>query len=66
MKRRHLCVGDVRGLGLFACLELVKDRKTKEPIIPWYVNDFSQTEGIMSALKTETLERGFWSLSEET
>ncbi len=58
MKRRHLCVGDVRGLGLFACLELVKDRKTKEPIIPWYANDFSQTEGIMSALKTETLERG--------
>ena len=31
---RHACVGDVRGLGLFVGLELVKNRKTREPIIP--------------------------------
>ena len=34
LQDRHPCVGDVRGLGLFVGLELVKNRKTKEPIIP--------------------------------
>ena len=29
---RHPCVGDVRGLGMFWTLELVKDRTTKEPL----------------------------------
>lgn len=29
---RHPCVGDVRGLGMFWTLELVKDRATKEPL----------------------------------
>ena len=31
---KHACVGDVRGLGLFVGLELVKNKKTREPIIP--------------------------------
>ena len=29
---KHRCVGDVRGLGLFWTMELVKDRETKEPL----------------------------------
>jgi taurine--2-oxoglutarate transaminase len=28
---KHICVGDVRGLGHFWALEIVKNRKTKEP-----------------------------------
>ena len=32
MMRRHICIGDIRSIGLFGCLELVKDRKTKEPM----------------------------------
>lgn len=32
LKERHACVGDVRGLGLFVGLELIKNKKTKEPL----------------------------------
>ncbi len=32
LKEKHPCVGDVRGLGLFVGLELVKNKKTKEPL----------------------------------
>jgi taurine--2-oxoglutarate transaminase len=34
LKERHPCIGDVRGLGLFVGLELVKNRKTREPMVP--------------------------------
>jgi taurine--2-oxoglutarate transaminase len=32
LKARHGCVGDVRGIGLFWTLELVRDRATREPL----------------------------------
>ena len=31
----HASVGDVRSIGLFGIIELVKDRKTKDPLAPW-------------------------------
>ena len=31
LKEKHASIGDVRGMGLMQALELVKDRKTKEP-----------------------------------
>lgn len=35
MKAKHPCIGDWRNKGLLGCLELVKDRKTKEPMAPF-------------------------------
>jgi len=32
LKEKHPCIGDWRNTGLLGCLELVKDRKTKEPL----------------------------------
>ena len=34
LKEKHACVGDVRGKGLFVGVELVKNKKTREPIMP--------------------------------
>ncbi|MBI5354525.1 MAG: aminotransferase class III-fold pyridoxal phosphate-dependent enzyme [Chloroflexi bacterium] len=31
----HPSIGEVRNIGLFGIIELVKDRKTKEPLAPW-------------------------------
>jgi taurine---2-oxoglutarate transaminase len=35
MKEKHPSVGDVRSVGLFGGMELVKNRKTKEPLAPY-------------------------------
>jgi taurine--2-oxoglutarate transaminase len=35
MKQRHPSVGDVRSIGLFGVLELVRNRETKEPMAPF-------------------------------
>ena len=32
---QHPSVGEVRSIGLFGVIELVRNRKTKEPIAPW-------------------------------
>ncbi len=34
LKEKHACVGDVRGLGLFVGIELVKNKETKDPLTP--------------------------------
>lgn len=35
MARRHPSVGDARGMGLFWAIELVRDRTTREPLVPF-------------------------------
>jgi taurine--2-oxoglutarate transaminase len=35
LKKNHPCIGDFRNTGLLGCLELVKNRKTKEPMAPF-------------------------------
>ena len=35
LKEKHPSIGDFRNTGLLGCIELVKNRKTKEPLTPW-------------------------------
>jgi taurine--2-oxoglutarate transaminase len=35
MKAGHKSLGDARGLGLFWALELVRNKKTREPLVKW-------------------------------
>lgn len=35
LKEKHPSIGDFRNTGLFGCIELVKNRETKEPVTPW-------------------------------
>ena len=35
IKAVHPCVGDVRYIGLFAAIELVKDKDTRKPLVPY-------------------------------
>jgi len=50
-KKNHACVGDVRYIGLFSAVELVKDKTTKEALVP-YGQDPEQIMGkILGLLK---------------
>jgi taurine--2-oxoglutarate transaminase len=51
----HPSVGEVRSIGLFGILELVRDRETREPMAPW---DSSSPE--MKALKDYCLQHGLF------
>ncbi len=35
LKEKHPSIGDFRNTGLLGCIELVKNRETKEPTVPW-------------------------------
>jgi taurine---2-oxoglutarate transaminase len=52
---QHPCVGDVRSIGLFGIIELVRNRKNKEPLAPW--NSSSRE---MVALRKELLSHGLY------
>jgi taurine--2-oxoglutarate transaminase len=61
LKEKHRSVGDVRGIGLFGAIELVKDRETREAIVP-YGKD---PQGIMKTINGELARHGFMTYTHE-
>jgi taurine--2-oxoglutarate transaminase len=61
LKEKHPSVGDVRCIGLFSVIELVKDRETKEPLAPW--NAKQDEMGVMAQVQGELRERGMYTFS---
>jgi taurine--2-oxoglutarate transaminase len=55
MKEKHPSVGDVRSIGLFGVLELVRNRRTKEPMAP-----FNATSPEMQRLGAFLREQGMY------
>ncbi len=53
LRERHPCVGATRSIGLFGCLELVRDRQTLEPLAP-----FNGTSLEMKAIAQALLDAG--------
>lgn len=53
---KHRTVGEARGVGAFFALELVKDRSSKEPLVPWH----GDGPGVMKNLFVELRKRGVY------
>lgn len=60
IKEHHLSVGDVRGLGLFGAIELVKDKETREPLIPWTVKHYEEQHPLTGKLLGRLKEEGLY------
>jgi len=55
MGEQHPSVGEVRSIGLFGIIELVRNRKTKEPMTPW-----NGSSAEMVRLRKELLDKGLF------
>jgi len=58
LAERHPSVGEVRGLGLFWGLELVRNRETREPLVPFNAGG-EAAEPVVRMTKA-SLERGLY------
>jgi taurine--2-oxoglutarate transaminase len=55
LKGKHACVGDVRAIGLFGAIELIKDKNSKLPL-----GEYGKTSTILKDLKDFTLSKGLF------
>lgn len=58
LKDKHPSIGDFRTTGLLGCIELVKNRKTKEPMAPW--NATPTEMEIMNKVNAKLVELGMF------
>jgi taurine--2-oxoglutarate transaminase len=58
LAERHPSIGDVRGLGCFWGLELVRNRQTREPLVPF--NATGEAAKPVARLTKAALERGLY------
>jgi taurine--2-oxoglutarate transaminase len=58
LAENHPSVGEVRGLGVFWALELVRDRKTREPLVAY--NAGGAAAAPMNELVAECKRLGLW------
>jgi taurine--2-oxoglutarate transaminase len=58
IKAKHPSVGDVRGLGVFWAIELVRNRETREPLVPF--NASGPAAKPMLDLANACKERNLW------
>ncbi|MFE9722341.1 aspartate aminotransferase family protein [Streptomyces sp. NPDC005794] len=58
LAERHPSVGEVRGLGAFWALELVRDRATREPLVPY--NATGEANAPMAAFGAACRKNGLW------
>ena len=58
MATRHPSVGEVRGLGVFWAIELVRDRATREPLVPY--NASGPAAAPMGEFAAACKARGLW------
>jgi taurine---2-oxoglutarate transaminase len=65
LKDKHPSIGDFRNTGLLGCIELVKNRKTKEPMAPWNASPsemeiMNKVAGKLNELGMYTFVRWNW------
>src|SRR5205085_1682267 len=58
LQERHPSIGEVRGLGCFWGIELVKNRRTREPLVPF--NATGEAFAPVARLAKAALERGLY------
>lgn len=58
LQDKHPSIGDFRNTGLLGCIELVKNRKTKEPMAPW--NASPNEMEIMNKVSAKLNELGMY------
>lgn len=51
IRGEHEIVGEVRGVGAFFALEFVRDRKTREPLVPWQGKSLGPMPTLFAGLK---------------
>lgn len=61
MQEKHPSIGEVRGLGVFWAVELVRDRATREMFVPF--NAAGDAAAPMTQLVAACKERGLWPFS---